>query len=335
MAVPNFKQFREFCYTILPNYVGIDRADQQVCDHIAYDIFKFIRGDINKQVAKPEENTQPPITHEDIIQSLDEAVPSLNTQTAFNDRVLSCKRCMLDCGNRGPVPPHGAWGSALMIIGEAPGMAEDMKGIPLVGASELAQTSARDNDCIQCVSLPKCFGWFMGESDKHTTRSCTGYLPYTGPITIKIPPIFKTSGNLLDDCLKKVGINRRAIMVTNAVMCRPSEANDPPTNMQVVNCAPYLLELISENKPEVILVMGNIALRLLKPNSQGILKEAGRHFQYQSSLVIPTYHPSYVLRQKEQTVLKTFCDHLTMAKDNLSATAKEAISLHTTKGANK
>src|SRR3972149_751513 len=319
MAVPNFKALRRFFHKILPNYVGSDRATQDVCDHISYEVFKFLRGE-NKQEPK-EEVVQVPA------QPL--VIENNNEQEEFNERALACKRCTFECINRGPVPPHGKWVSPLMIIGEAPAMAEDFKGIPLVGKREFKAKSPRQEDCMSCVNVKGCYGWFLGEADSHITKSCMGYGHDSSQnIRGQTIDLFKTSGNLLDECLKKANIDRTKILVTNTVMCRPSENNDPPTNMQIVNCAPFLMELIKLNKPEVIIAMGNTILRLLKPKNTGILTEAGKPFRWQEIVVVPTYNPSYVMRQKQQSTLGEFINHLVLAKENLSLAAQETIVLN-------
>ena len=328
MAAPSFKLLRELLYKILPNYVGSDRASQDICDHISYEIFKFLRGDLDL-IEKKEEPKEQPIEKPTIIPTINIVDTTGSEQVEFNERVLSCKRCAFECINRGPVPPNGKWKSPLMIIGEAPGMAEDFKGIPLLGGDEFKTRSPRQEDCISCVNVKACYGWFLGERDNHFTRSCMGYgHDSSQDIGSEKLDIFKTAGNLLDDCLKKVYIDRSKILITNTVMCRPSENNDPPTNMQIVNCAPYLMELIKLNQPEVIVAMGNSTLRLLKPKNDGILAESGKPFRWQNTIVIPTYHPSYVLRQKQQNVLSVFINNLIVARDNLSVTAKESILLN-------
>ncbi len=55
------------------------------------------------------------------------------------------------------------------------------------------------------------------------------------------------------------------------------------------------LELLA---PRLIVTLGNVPLKLLKPDAAGITRERGRTFPYGQWTVLPTFHPSYLLRNR-------------------------------------
>ncbi|HDI83315.1 MAG TPA: uracil-DNA glycosylase [candidate division WOR-3 bacterium] len=121
-------------------------------------------------------------------------------------------------------------------------------------------------------------------------------LPFVGP-----------SGQKLTLWLKEVGINRENVYITNVVKCRPPH-NREPTPEEERACRPYLEFQIDFIKPEVILLLGNVALGFITGERKGITKVRGVPFRYKGITILPTFHPSYILSnpQKEDIVKKDF-----------------------------
>ena len=61
-------------------------------------------------------------------------------------------------------------------------------------------------------------------------------------------------------------------------------------------CKPFLLREIAVVQPDVIVVLGNTAMRNLLDIKQGITKVRGEFQDYQGVKVMPTFHPAYLLR---------------------------------------
>ena len=59
---------------------------------------------------------------------------------------------------------------------------------------------------------------------------------------------------------------------------------------------PYLHEQLSLVRPRVIVALGNTAVGALLETKMGITKVRGQWKLYRGTLVMPTYHPSYLLR---------------------------------------
>jgi len=111
-------------------------------------------------------------------------------------------------------------------------------------------------------------------------------------------PFVGRSGKLLGKLLEKIGINREEVVVANALKCMII----PDIPKSVVNqamkcCKPYLEDTILIANPKLIVCLGDNALKQLMGRNVGaISKQRGRILEYNGSLVIPTFHPAYVLR---------------------------------------
>ena len=112
-------------------------------------------------------------------------------------------------------------------------------------------------------------------------------------------PFVGRAGQYLDKWLEAVGLDRQTnAYITNIVKCRPPENRDPrPTESDA--CLPYLRDQIELIRPRMILSVGRIASGILIGTNAGIGSLRGRTFYYNGIPLIPTYHPSGVLRNPE------------------------------------
>ena len=113
-------------------------------------------------------------------------------------------------------------------------------------------------------------------------------------------PFVGPAGQLLDNMLKAVGLNRQAqgqggVYITNTVKCRPA-GNRNPTAEELATCAPYLMRQVALVQPKVILAMGRFAVQSVLQTTEPIGKLRGQLHSYQGVPVVVTYHPSYLLR---------------------------------------
>lgn len=108
-------------------------------------------------------------------------------------------------------------------------------------------------------------------------------------------PFVGRSGGLLNRLLYDIGWSRDQVYISNVVMCRPPDNRDPEED-EVTACRPFLLKKIEIIKPVVITTLGRHAASLLlgKPVKMGEVR--GKVVEFGDSLVVPTYHPSFVLR---------------------------------------
>jgi uracil-DNA glycosylase family 4 len=135
----------------------------------------------------------------------------------------------------------------------------------------------------------------MGEGNPNAQIAIVGEAPGEQEHNAK-RPFVGPSGQILDGLLKQAGISRSECWVTNVVKYRP-----PGNNIKKVkNLAAYKSFLINELRtinPRIILALGNIPLQALTGNT-GITQWRGSILSCPElgKRVIPTYHPSYLLR---------------------------------------
>jgi DNA polymerase len=109
-------------------------------------------------------------------------------------------------------------------------------------------------------------------------------------------PFVGRSGELLTKMIENVlDIKREEVYITNVVKCRPSQNRDPEIE-EVESCKPYLLKQIEIINPKIIVTIGRIAFRYLLNNETPITKARGNLYDFKGIKVIPTFHPSYLLR---------------------------------------
>ena len=97
--------------------------------------------------------------------------------------------------------------------------------------------------------------------------------------------------------------------IANILKCRPdtpgqSFGNRTPAPEEMERCLPYLHAQIDLIKPKAIIALGATAVDGLfgKVPGIGITKLRGKWREYRGIPVMPTYHPSYLLRPNPQNV---------------------------------
>lgn len=116
-------------------------------------------------------------------------------------------------------------------------------------------------------------------------------------------PFVGSSGRVLSSILSEIGIDRKKCYITNIVKCRPPY-NRIPTEREMRNCSVWLGKELEIVDPTVIVPLGATAMRevfyqLHIKHRGGITNNRGSVFQTDEGVsVVPTFHPSYVLRQQ-------------------------------------
>jgi DNA polymerase len=108
-------------------------------------------------------------------------------------------------------------------------------------------------------------------------------------------PFVGRAGRLLTGLILAMGLVREDVYITNVVKCRPPE-NRNPEPAEIASCRPILQRQIELLDPRLIVTLGNVPLKALHPQAGGITRARGTPFTYQRWQVLPTFHPSYLLR---------------------------------------
>jgi uracil-DNA glycosylase family 4 len=132
-------------------------------------------------------------------------------------------------------------------------------------------------------------------------------------------PFVGRAGQLLTRIIEAIGLKREEVLIGNVNRCRPP-SNRPPTLEEASMCKPFLLREIAVVQPEVIVVLGNTAMRNLLDIKQGITRVRGQFQDYHGIKVMPTFHPAYLLRDPSKK--KETWDDLKKVRDYLDATRK-------------
>ena len=108
-------------------------------------------------------------------------------------------------------------------------------------------------------------------------------------------PFVGRAGQLLNKIIEAIGLKREDVFIGNVNRCRPSQ-NRTPTAAEAAICKPFLLREIAIVRPDVIVVLGNTAMKNLLDTKEGITKVRGQFQDYKGIKVMPTFHPAYLLR---------------------------------------
>ncbi|OHE73091.1 MAG: uracil-DNA glycosylase [Treponema sp. RIFOXYC1_FULL_61_9] len=112
-------------------------------------------------------------------------------------------------------------------------------------------------------------------------------------------PFVGPAGQLLDRMLQAVGLSRETnCFIANLVKCRPPKNRDPEEGERLA-CAPYLDRQIALLAPRLILSVGRVPTQALLGTTEGIGRLRGRFVPYRGIPLLPTYHPSALLRDEE------------------------------------
>ena len=117
-------------------------------------------------------------------------------------------------------------------------------------------------------------------------------------------PFVGRSGQLLTKMIHAMGLTRDDVYITNIVKCRPPD-NRNPAPLEVRECAPFLKKQIEVVEPEVIVTLGRPATNtLLGLEDEPLGKLRARWHEHRGIAVMPTYHPSYLLRTEPDVTFK-------------------------------
>jgi DNA polymerase len=133
-------------------------------------------------------------------------------------------------------------------------------------------------------------------------------------------PFVGRAGQLLTKIIEAIGLKREEVLIGNVNRCRPP-GNRAPMPDEAATCKPFLLREIAVVQPEVIVVLGNTAMKNLLDTREGITRLRGTFQDYKGIKVMPTFHPAYLLRdpsKKRETWedLKKVRDYLDSHRSN-------------------
>lgn len=163
---------------------------------------------------------------------------------------------------------------------------------------EFEQFKYEVNHCTKCELSKTRTKVVFGDGFRDAEIMCIGEGPGYYEDQQGIPFVGK-SGQLLDKILNVCGFTRENhVFIGNIVKCRPPNNRDPiPEERET--CIPFLYKQIELINPKIIILLGATALKgLIDPNAK-ITKMRGEWLEWNNKLVMPTFHPSALLRNEK------------------------------------
>ncbi len=116
-------------------------------------------------------------------------------------------------------------------------------------------------------------------------------------------PFVGRAGQLLTKIIEAMNFRREQVFITNVVKCRPPD-NRTPSSAEVEQCRVYLLAQVEAIQPRVIVTLGKVATDFFVPLEGNISKLRGNFYEFGNILIMPTFHPAYVLRNEGNKAIK-------------------------------
>jgi DNA polymerase len=131
-------------------------------------------------------------------------------------------------------------------------------------------------------------------------------------------PFVGRAGQLLTRMLESVKLARDEVYICNAVKCRPPGNRNPEAD-ELAACAPFLAAQLGVIRPAVILSLGSVATQALLRTREPIGKLRGRVHPYGDAVLIPTFHPAFLLRNPGQDYKRMAWEDLKLARREYDA----------------
>ncbi|HTI70299.1 MAG TPA: uracil-DNA glycosylase family protein [Candidatus Limnocylindria bacterium] len=162
--------------------------------------------------------------------------------------------------------------------------------------------------CVQCPHLASTRkNVVFGVGDIHSPLMFVGEAPGADE-DIQGEPFVGKAGELLTRIIGAMGLSRSTVYIANVLKCRPDTTgqafgNRKPTPEEMNTCLPWLQKQIDIIQPKVMVALGATAVEgLLGKSPVTITRLRGQWQTYRGIPLMPTYHPSYVLRTQTQAI---------------------------------
>ncbi|MBI3636314.1 MAG: uracil-DNA glycosylase [Candidatus Rokubacteria bacterium] len=126
-------------------------------------------------------------------------------------------------------------------------------------------------------------------------------------------PFVGRAGQLLTKMLESVQLSRDEVYITNTVKCRPP-GNRNPEGDELAACAPVLAGQLGVLQPKVVLALGSVATQALLRTKEPIGRLRGKLHPYGDAVLVPTFHPAFLLRNPGPEYKRMAWDDLKLAK---------------------
>jgi uracil-DNA glycosylase len=210
---------------------------------------------------------------------------------------------------RPATPP--ATQSSTSLFGQLAGVAPAISN----STETLEQIWASIGDCTRCGLCEGRTQVVNTHGDRNARLMFVGEAPGADE-DAQGKPFVGRAGQLLTKMIEAMGMKRDEVIIGNVNRCRPP-GNRQPTLEEAAICRPFLFREIAAIQPEIIVVMGNTALRNLLEVREGITRIRGKFQDFRGIKVMPTFHPAYLLRDPSKK--RETWEDLKMVRDYLES----------------
>jgi uracil-DNA glycosylase family 4 len=162
------------------------------------------------------------------------------------------------------------------------------------GERLLAEIREEIGDCKRCPLQERRNAIVFGEGDPNARLMFIGEGPGADEDRWG-RPFVGAAGKLLDKMIKAMKLERSQVYIANIVKCRPPNDRTPEP-VEIKTCLPFLEKQIEIIKPEAIVALGATSAHTLLETRETITKLRGTFRTRNGIQVMPTFHPSYLLR---------------------------------------
>jgi uracil-DNA glycosylase len=113
-------------------------------------------------------------------------------------------------------------------------------------------------------------------------------------------PFVGEAGQILNRIITRMGLKREDVYICNVLKCRPP-GNRNPDPPEIEQCGPFMLRQVKAIAPEVVVALGTFAAQTLLGTKAPISKLRGHFHDYHGIPLMPTFHPSFLLHNKNDT----------------------------------
>ncbi len=214
------------------------------------------------------------------------------------------------------------------VIPTAPRFEETITVSGATKAEQLAHLGERASGCVKCPHLaarrthvvfgvgnPEARIMFVGEAPGEEEDQ-------------QGEPFVGRAGQLLTKMITAMGLDRSEVYIANILKCRPdmplgSSGNRKPTGEEMDTCLPYLRAQIDVIQPQAMIALGGTAVEGLLGPVGGITKLRGKFLEYRGIPLMPTFHPSYLLRNASNTEKRKVWEDLMQVMERVNMPISE------------
>ena len=162
------------------------------------------------------------------------------------------------------------------------------------------QLEAESKQCKKCRLCQNRNNVVFGIGNKNARLMFIGEGPGADE-DIQGEPFVGKAGKLMNMAFESIGLKREEVYIANIVKCRPP-SNRNPEDDEAQACLNYLRNQVLLVKPEIIVLLGSVALKNVLGKEYGITASRGKWFEKKGILYMPTWHPAALLRDETKKI---------------------------------